>query len=357
MKGNIYNFIKLPENIDTKHYRFLVVINNWYVIAFSAHVIFIPLFYSLGLYNLVLFNLFISCPVFAICHYINRNNHETTAFILSYLEVIFHASISTFYVGWSSGFHLHIILIIPLIIYNPYFNNVKKLGFISSAVLTYGLMIFFFQGKITYTGISHPNVLNASNYINHLIFFILLSSVSYYYFKATQIAEKTLQSMSRTDDLTKLANRRHVVEKIKDEQIRFIRNSRCFVILLADIDDFKSINDDFGHDCGDYILTAVADILNSLVRNIDTVSRWGGEEFLILLPETDKKGGEVMAERMRKNISENFFKYKNTIVKITMTFGASVYKKTIDMESIIKEADLAMYKGKASGKNCVVFNK
>lgn len=167
--------------------------------------------------------------------------------------------------------------------------------------------------------------------------------------------QKELELAARTDTLTKLSNRRDIIEKIENEKIRFERSGRPFSLVLCDIDDFKLFNDKHGHDCGDFVLVSIAEMLRSRVRKQDGVARWGGEEFLLLLPETPLEGGVILAESLRKNISDYNYKYKNNNLRITMTFGVSIFDSlSMDIEQCIKIADKALYRGKDQGKNCVI---
>lgn len=172
------------------------------------------------------------------------------------------------------------------------------------------------------------------------------------------IAQEKLEIAARTDPLTQLSNRRDMHEKLDYERVRYKRSQRPFCLLLGDIDDFKQFNDAYGHDCGDFILISVADMMRSMLREQDQAARWGGEEFLLMLVETDLHDARVVAEKIRKAIVAQAFLYKDLTLSVRMTFGVSVfddYEKSVD--ECIKEADLALFSGKKHGKNqVVVFN-
>ncbi len=169
-------------------------------------------------------------------------------------------------------------------------------------------------------------------------------------------AYKKLDLVSRKDTLTQLSNRRDFLEKFQHEIHRFERNSKPFSVVLGDIDDFKAVNDSYGHDCGDFVLVHIAKILKSSVRKPDVVGRWGGEEFILLLPEAPLAGGEKAAEGIRKKIEAErfFFKNREISLSITITFGVSEFNGTTKIDGCIKKADEALYAGKKKGKNCVV---
>ena len=157
---------------------------------------------------------------------------------------------------------------------------------------------------------------------------------------------------SVTDLLTKLMNRQGLWEKIKSEINRFARNGKPFVLSIADIDGFKLFNDEHGHDCGDSVLEAFANVLKTSIREQDHVGRWGGEEFLLILPETDLADGLKVVEKVRKNIEDYSHNYNGKNHSITASFGISEYRGEKDIDMAIKEADKALYAAKMRGKNC-----
>lgn len=165
---------------------------------------------------------------------------------------------------------------------------------------------------------------------------------------------KQLDLNSRTDTLTGLFNRRHIKEKIQDELKRFQRTGRSFAVIIGDVDYFKKVNDTYGHNGGDYLLRAVANELCNAVRDYDTVARWGGEEFLCLLPETDTNTAIMIAERMRSLIASKNFVWEGVEIPIHMTFGVTIARQDDTEQQVISRADQALYKGKENGRNKVV---
>lgn len=162
-----------------------------------------------------------------------------------------------------------------------------------------------------------------------------------------------LDLSSRVDSLTGLYNRRHMVEKIEEEITRFLKDRKAFSLVIADVDFFKKINDTYGHSAGDYLLKSIANDFYEVVRGEDIVARWGGEEFLFLLPDTDLEPAKMVAERIRENIEERTYSYGGIELHITMTFGISAIGSGDIAEDIIKRADHALYEGKHKGRNCV----
>ena len=167
-------------------------------------------------------------------------------------------------------------------------------------------------------------------------------------------AYKKVELLASTDTLTGISNRRDIIKRFNHETDRFERNSNPFSIIMGDVDNFKSINDNYGHDCGDFVLKSISDLIKKAIRKQDSIGRWGGEEFLIILPETDLKGGIKIAEKLRKSIGNNKMVYNYYDLYVTITFGVNVYDKAKDINECIKEADKALYVGKIRNKNCVV---
>jgi len=168
-----------------------------------------------------------------------------------------------------------------------------------------------------------------------------------------EIAYARLQELANHDTLTGLANRRYFMEQVEAELIRFERSHKSFVIIVGDLDGFKRYNDKYGHDCGDFLLQNVARTIQKALRKQDVAARWGGEEFILLLPETDLKGGEVTAEKIRHTLEQALFDYKGEPLKVTITLGVSVYQGNTTLPQTIIQADQALYLGKRKGKNRV----
>ena len=169
-----------------------------------------------------------------------------------------------------------------------------------------------------------------------------------------EVVNKKLDKSARTDPLTGLSNRRDMYEKITYELNRISRIKESFSLVICDIDDFKLFNDKHGHDCGDFILEKLAKYLSSLIRKQDTIGRWGGEEFLILLPETTLEGAVKLSEKIRKDIASKLYDFNGTKFSLTLTFGVCSYDREMEWSECLKSADDALYRGKKAGKNCVV---
>ncbi len=163
-----------------------------------------------------------------------------------------------------------------------------------------------------------------------------------------------LDALSKTDTLTKLSNRRNIIEKIEYQQIAYERNGRPFTVMIADIDNFKKINDTYGHDAGDHILISLGNLIKDNIRKQDFIGRWGGDELILLLPDTPAKGGMILGEKIRTKVDKNSFYFNHHTLNTSLTIGIAEYRYDMGCTDLIKKADQALYNGKNLGKNCVM---
>lgn len=172
--------------------------------------------------------------------------------------------------------------------------------------------------------------------------------------------EKDLEAAkkeSKEDFLTKLNNRRALDDFMDIKEAEFKRYKRNYSLIMFDLDKFKDVNDTYGHDAGDAILMAFAKILKKECRSVDVVGRFGGEEFLALLSETDTKGGVVFAEKVRKKVEKSRFMYKGKRIEITVSSGVSEREKHVSLPATLNSADEYLYVAKNSGRNRVGYKK
>ena len=217
----------------------------------------------------------------------------------------------------------------------------------------FGLLISFLYTYLLFIAESY----NA--YVALRIPFLFIASVFYGYCTQVISSERTLrakaESEMRRDFLTGLSNRLAFDERVQEEIQRARRYGRELSLLMIDIDDFKKVNDRFGHHWGDIVLQKVASVVKDGVREVDFVARIGGEELVVLLPETDLQGATEVANRIRVNVESCFFETTNGLLRVTVSVGMSSKCCTDDAEfsQVICNADKALYVAKRSGKNRV----
>lgn len=168
--------------------------------------------------------------------------------------------------------------------------------------------------------------------------------------------ESRLEGLSKTDLLTQTFNRRGMYEILDQSVSLYKRKETPFVVLICDIDYFKNVNDTYGHMVGDEILSGLVQLLKKSARPYDVIGRWGGEEFTVLLQDTTEEEGVIVAERIRRAVSQHPFRSDLTqhVIYISITIGLKAYDSKYDIRQILKMADDALYLGKEKGRNQVV---
>ncbi|HET8528300.1 MAG TPA: diguanylate cyclase [Gaiellaceae bacterium] len=167
-----------------------------------------------------------------------------------------------------------------------------------------------------------------------------------------------VERQALVDGLTGIANRRQCEDALHSEIARAERLGTPLTLVLADLDDFKAINDLHGHAVGDDVLREFAAVLRATVRESDLPGRWGGEEFLLLLPGTDADGGAQLADRVRRALAERSFRGRNgEVFNVTCSFGLAQHAPGGDERDLFAAADRALYRAKRRGKNCVEVNE
>jgi diguanylate cyclase (GGDEF)-like protein len=166
-----------------------------------------------------------------------------------------------------------------------------------------------------------------------------------------------LKSKANTDELTGLLNRRAILQSVQNEIERAIRTQRPIAFLMYDLDHFKGVNDTYGHPAGDSVLQGIADIAQATFRKIDIIGRLGGEEFLVVLPESDQNDARAAAERFRSAVAEHKFVAGYQRIGITISIGIFVpdtVTNSITVRNVMEATDKALYAAKNAGRNCVV---
>jgi two-component system, cell cycle response regulator len=172
-----------------------------------------------------------------------------------------------------------------------------------------------------------------------------------------ELKNRELERLSISDGLTGLYNHRHIHDLLAEEYERVERTNDCMSVAMFDLDRFKAVNDTYGHQAGDKVLVALADILRETARDIDRLGRYGGEEFIALLPETCIEDAAVFVERVRREVSRHHFDIgRDEPLHMTMSAGVATYPHDLvdSVETLVKLADQALYAAKAGGRDRIV---
>lgn len=172
-------------------------------------------------------------------------------------------------------------------------------------------------------------------------------------------ANKQLTHLSVTDALTQVYNRRYLMKMMLNEISRSRRYRSDLSFLLLDIDNFKALNDTYGHQAGDQILIDICIRIGKTIRSTDILSRYGGEEFAVLLPQVPLTGAEKVAEKIRREVADNPFRINEDKINVSVSCGISCFleEKVDTIDTVIMEADRALYESKKNGKNRVTVSK
>lgn len=215
--------------------------------------------------------------------------------------------------------------------------------------------------NITVQKESMDKLISRYNYILYTLAFIIIIVVLFTMvgfrksMKERQHFENALFEMANTDKLTGIYNRRRFGELLRWELKKYGRYQRNACLLLFDLDHFKKVNDTYGHQVGDDVLVAIAQICKTVLRKIDIFGRYGGEEFIAFLPETDREGALVVAERLRGTIESASIPSNEGPIHITISIGIAPFGDIdeLSIDSVIKQADDALYSAKNRGRNRV----
>lgn len=328
--------------------RIAVVIRSTLWVGVVAHAGFIPLFALSGEPVLAVFNVS-SVLSWIAAGFANRRGASTLAMWILTAEVAIHAVLAVMSLGWASGFQYYLIPLITFMMFNERAGT-RTVSIASAIVLaTFVALQWLAPARGTL-----PPVLEAFRYANLVIPFFMLGLLSYYFRLASTDVERKMTEIAQTDPLTGLLNRRRMEERLHEEAARFRSRGANFSVIIADVDRFKAINDEHGHAAGDRVLSGVASVFEHAVRTGDAVARWGGEEFLLLLPGTELRAAEDVALRLRAVAEQRLAELGGLSRALTLTFGVASFAPHASLGECLKAADEALYRGKAEGRNRVV---
>lgn len=272
--------------------------------------------------------------------------------------VLFWTVMNVYFFGWNTGIQHSLAILLVFVFFSKYKHEKFK--------ITYAVFLFTLRLILYYHCRSHqpvvildPDLNNILQILNTFFIFLCLGLISYLFSSTTQEMEgklieynRKLMKQANTDTLTGLYNRRRTMEYLEalldnpDSQIS---------ICLCDIDHFKRVNDTYGHDIGDVVLTTISDAFRTKLPPDTFISRWGGEEFLLIFPRMNGDEAGTALEILRQKIRELVFDGGTESFTISLTYGLVEYDFHSDITTVLKEADEKLYIGKESGRDRVIF--
>ena len=360
-------FQRLHELIN-KESRYEDEANGLLFLIRRVLVVIMPFYLLMGIYALIIGMGYEPCLIFfgglviyagIFAETYTRRSKRCLLYLILSATII--TGLLTLVFGWRASFQNFIYINFLILWYDPVTEKRNKI--LSSSLMGVAMcLISYFTpfGASILVPNTTPHFVVV--YSNIIVFSVCLAIVAYHF--CTQYIEsehklmeynKKLKEMSETDPLTGLVNRRFMQQELEEVRKSSLSEKYLFCIAIGDIDYFKKINDTYGHDAGDFILTELAKFFETYMKDKGSVARWGGEEFLFVLPKVNGDEGLRILDEMRRQIEASKFVFKDVTIEVTMTFGIDEYSEVSGIDRTIDEADKKLYLGKQSGRNRVIF--
>lgn len=330
-----------------------------------VHVLLLVVFYTFHVTPMFIFNIF-SVITYVFCFWLMHGEREyyLTIFFITYIEIILHSFAASICIGWQFGFAQYIIAIVPVGFYTCYTLELRRHRFTiatfaaifaAAAFLSCKFLSFWGEPAVILDNIVLELVLYVFNSLCTFAFLIIFSLIFIFEIKlsSNQLKHQNaiLEKLASTDPLTGLYNRRSMDIFLSQA----VETDSNFALIMCDIDDFKKVNDTYGHDLGDVVLKGVASITSEQVKENGYVCRWGGEEILILLNNASEEKTFRIAENIRRNVANQMFDFNEKWIHCSLTLGIAFHHSDEAVEETITRADYKLYRGKRSGKNVVIM--
>ncbi len=337
--------------------------------AYSAlifHIGFLIIFFIYGVTPLFYFNI-ISIVVFALIIYVLLKQQAFRfSMLVASLEIYLHQLLAVYYLGWEYNFQLYLIAI-PVFLFLGEFKN-KLTPLLLSVLVIFSIVLAYFVSLEHSAEYDLGSLKEVAPIFNMVAIAVLLAFYTGIFSSSSKSFHNTLQQSQKDiellyqaatiDDLTKLPNRLHAQNLIEMWLKQSIQDEKPMTIAFIDLDNFKQINDQFGHETGDTVLQHVATILDEQIREHGLVARWGGEEFIAAFPNKDEHEAKSILEESRKAVVAAPYHSNEICIHLSITIGAtscSAFEQPKQLQELLKIADIALYEGKTGSKNCLVF--
>jgi diguanylate cyclase (GGDEF)-like protein len=341
------------EGADGRLFRKLIL--QVVIIAAIVHVAFASVFYLNHVSLLAGVNVASVIFYSLVLLLMKAGVHQIVTWTLVVGEIVAHAVLAVYLIGWDSGFHFYMMLIPPVMMLSPVRTVSIKALLVLMMTTFYILMDYSLRNAVPVFEVPSV-VLSGLHYFNLLSVLLLMVFLTGLYYRLVASSQKKLEKMATTDSLTGLHNRRSLEQAAASAIENHKRNGVALSVLLCDLDKFKQVNDEYGHQVGDQVLKAFSALITDVIRNGDFAARWGGEEFLLLLPTTKAEVAIIVAERIRQQFEQLVVVGALGDLRVTVTIGISEYYAGDTFDHLVARADEALYRGKNSGRNQVVLS-
>jgi len=357
---NIQNLLNQEIKAENESKEMTVLVRILSISDALVCLLYAMVFPSRGIRALLFFLIFMAANIGVLVATYHLRSYLTTI-MHCLLLCCFIVAFCLFYDDSRIGLRYSIFILIPLIFYRVDIRRIFKA--LISAVCCVLVCFLGLSGLFRDSGISlTENLIAFAVILNAVSITFKLTIISLYYYQKFAAGEskivaysKKLEQLAGADALTGLSNRRSILDHLDIMAQKYPTLNQPFSIVIGDIDFFKDVNDTYGHDAGDYVLTRLASIFKSFMEDKGIAARWGGEEFLLVFDRMN--GDEAYAELsgLKNQIEKTEFQFKANTIRITMTFGLEEYDFYAGIQETISKADEKLYQGKNQGRNCVVY--
>ena len=360
-------FIKKEHKIDPRrfsnipHNKLMAVIG---LCIMSVHVFYLVYFFLMGIVEMFMFNIF-SVLFYATLSFMvyYKPDHIISYACAVMTEILAHAAAATLFTGWNAGFPIFMICLSPFPFFLNFRNDITPVSFELLITLSFMILKLYTanHNELVYKNIA-GEVRDTLFLFNAVVSFTMIVIFSNIYKVVRQLDRISLKEqneeltmLAKIDPLSKLFNRRAMGDFLLKVEEKCKADGSRYVIVMCDLDDFKHVNDTYGHSMGDQVITTVSRIMTEQVPAEGYVCRWGGEELLFAIPNSRSDKGRDVARSILSHLSEESFKAGGgENFKVTATFGVCECDGSFSYERAVSIADQYLYYGKQHGKNTVI---
>lgn len=342
---------------DNKEEKEFIILLRIQAVLFGIYFLILSFFLAAnGHYALTFITLGACTILFVsyICTMTNQLHLSLTLLTASFFVLSFLLSIFS---GFNYNFYWILVILIPILYFNTEITIHENIPYATLLIVSIFTLfvIDFLTNKLA--PISDQKILFLNMF---LLFFslIITSFLGKERFRNSEnqisMANEKLKNMANRDALTQLYNRRAMHNRLRESSLAYTKNPNPFCIAIGDIDFFKKINDNYGHNAGDAVLIALSELLSSFMEKRGYVARWGGEEFLFCFTGAELEDARKQLELLLQIINQHEFHFQDKIILVRMTFGVEIFQEHLGIENTISRADQKLYIGKSTGRNKII---